>query len=126
MYEAIQKDLVVSCQSVDFGGIGVALAKKALAGKLGIEVNLSKIDISGDVERDDYLLFSESQSRFIVTVDPSKKEKFESVMRGLPCDLVGKVVNTNKITIRGLKGNVIVDEDLDKLNGSYRKRLRKY
>ena len=126
MYEAIQKDLVVSCQSVDFGGIGVALAKKALAGKLGIEVNLSKIDISGDVERDDYLLFSESQSRFIVTVDPSKKEKFESVMRGLPCDLVGKVVNTNKITIRGLKGNVIVDEDLDKLNGSYRKRLSKY
>ena len=73
---AIRAGLVASCHDCSDGGLGVALAETAFAGGLGLSVDLSRVPCSG-IYRDDYLLFSESQSRFIVTVSPDCRDRFE-------------------------------------------------
>ena len=61
--------LVASCHDCSDGGLGVALAETAFAGGLGLEIDLGAVPAEG-ITRNDALLFSESQSRFVVTVSP--------------------------------------------------------
>ena len=72
---AINEELVASAQGIGIGGLGVALAKTAMGGRLGMEVSLN--DLSEKPLRDDSTLYSESQGRFVVTVDPKNKKRFE-------------------------------------------------
>ena len=76
---AIARGLVSSALSVGRGGLGVALAKSAIAGQLGAKINLKKI--SGDARRADSILFSESQGRLLVSVRPDAVEAFEACMK---------------------------------------------
>ena len=106
--EAVDQELLASSFSIGFGGLAVALAKKAISGQLGLEIDLSAVPQSKDLEeisksRSDYLLFSESQTRFLVTVSPNNKEKFEK--------LFGKVSTTNNKTT-----NSKIDAPNDKTN----------
>ena len=74
---AVDSRLIASSISPELGGVGAALAKKAISGMLGMEIDLNKLPKSEDLDRNDFLLFSETQSRFIVTIDPKRKEEFE-------------------------------------------------
>ncbi len=47
-----------------------------------MEIDLGRVPATG-VDRDDLLLFSETQSRFIVTISPDKKKAFETAKKGL-------------------------------------------
>ncbi|PKL58846.1 MAG: phosphoribosylformylglycinamidine synthase, partial [Methanomicrobiales archaeon HGW-Methanomicrobiales-4] len=71
---AILHDLVASAFPVTHGGMAVALAKVAIAGRLGMDITLS------GAGRADYLLFSETLGRFVVTVATDKKRTFELTM----------------------------------------------
>ncbi|HPD82631.1 MAG: AIR synthase-related protein [Alphaproteobacteria bacterium] len=72
--DANKKQLCASAISVGFGGVGVALAKKAIASGLGLDITLS------DELRLDKMLYSESQGRIVVTIAPQDKDAFEKVM----------------------------------------------
>lgn len=85
---AISHDLVVSAFPVTHGGLGVALAKVAIAGRLGMDITLS------GAGRPDYLLFSETLGRFVVTIVPDKKRTFELAM-GSEAILIGRVGGKN-------------------------------
>ena len=61
LHSAMMEGLIASCHDCSDGGLGIALAESAFAGGFGMEVDLSKVPAEG-IERDDYLLFSESQS----------------------------------------------------------------
>jgi phosphoribosylformylglycinamidine synthase len=123
-YRAVQKDLIASAISVGRGGLGIALSKTAIAGMLGIDVSLK--NLSGNVSRNDYALFSESQGRIVVTINPKNKSRFENLMKGNAIKLVGKVSKNRKIVIKGLKENVIVNTTVEDALQSYRKTFRDY
>ncbi|MCL4387118.1 MAG: AIR synthase-related protein [Patescibacteria group bacterium] len=123
-YQAVQKRLIASAISVVSGGLGVALAKTAIAGGFGIEADLSKIKTG--VKRDDWLLFSESQSRILATVSPKNKEKFEKEMAGVPFYLIGKVRNDDQFVIKGLKGKEIINSKINNLEKAYKETLKNY
>lgn len=123
---AVQNNLIASAQSVTGGGLAIALIKKALAGKLGAEIDLSLVPRTKKIERDDFLLFSESQSRILVSIDPKKKGQFETMFDGLPYAEIGKVVNNEKILIKGLNGKEIVNCALNKLDQAYRKKFKDF
>lgn len=63
--ECIRRGFVTACHDCSKGGIGVALVEMALSGDKGASVDLAKIP-SNEMS-DDELLFSESNSRFILT-----------------------------------------------------------
>jgi phosphoribosylformylglycinamidine synthase subunit PurSL len=114
--EAIDQRLIASCLSPSLGGIAITLAKKAIAGQLGMKLDFGKAPF-----RADHILFSESQSRFIVTLNPKHQEEFEKIFANLPFALLGEVTSNNKFTIKGL-----IDTDIDTLNTHYRKTFKDY
>ena len=120
--KAIRRGLVRSCHDCSDGGLGVALAETAFAGGLGMRVDLRKVLRDG-VDRDDFLLFSESQSRFVVTVAKADQAKFERALRGTGARCVGAVTRKPELAITGLGGRVVVREPLADLKAAWQEPL---
>lgn len=78
LFQANQGRLLASAIHVDKGGLAVALAKSAIAGQTGIDVNFDTEKFTG-LSRADFALFSESKSRFVVSVNPKNKDQFEEL-----------------------------------------------
>lgn len=117
---AIRAELVASAHGIYRGGLGVHLALVAVAGELGLDVELAQVP-SEEVKRDDLLLYSESAGRFIVTVAPEHKTDFEELFKDLACDCVGRVTAKQKLTVRGLGGKVLFRVGLQQLKSAWKK-----
>jgi len=74
LYDAISHELVASAFPVGRGGLGIALAKVAVGGRLGMDIT-----IPSNV-RPDVFLFAETLGRFVVTVAPDHKRAFEQAL----------------------------------------------
>ncbi len=120
---AISEGLIVSCHDCSEGGLAVALAEMAFGGGLGIDVDLRGLPKSQDCVRIDTQLFSESNSRYIVEVEPDKYDAFVKLMLNLPVGQIGKVVTEEKLVIRDEKGKSIIDKDLDSLKKAWQSPL---
>jgi phosphoribosylformylglycinamidine synthase II len=126
MYDAlslsIREGTVASCHDCSDGGLGVALAETAFAGGFGMDINLSLVPSEG-ITRDDYLLFSESQSRFVVTVSTERREEFEKIMAGNIFAEVGRVTSGTTFRVLGMNGSEILSEDIDVLKKAWQEPL---
>ncbi len=116
--DAIYERLIDSAHDLSDGGLGVALAEKAFSGGFGMIVDLSAIPFFGE-KREDFILFSESAGRIVVTVPPKKREDFESLFRGLPCYLIGETINEPFLKIIGLSGKIIINENIYELKKAW-------
>jgi len=76
------------------------------------------------LKRDDFLLFSESNSRFLVEVAGGARERFETVMRGRVFAEIGRVTKSARLYVTGLAGDVVVDVSLSELMASWRRTPR--
>ncbi len=121
--KAMDKGLVASCHDCADGGLGVALAETAFSGGLGMVVDLMRVPAEG-MTRDDALLFSESQSRFVVTIRPEAKKAFEAIMKGTAFAEIGTVIPRDVFEVKGLNDTVIIREKLETLKGAWQKPLR--
>ena len=101
----------------------MALAETAFAGGLGIEIDLRRVPRS-DLERNDLLLFSESQSRFVVTIDPSKKEAFEALLEDVVYSEIGEVSEGDIFRVVGLAGKIVVEASIFDLKEAWQKPLK--
>lgn len=92
----IQGGLVASSQSVGRGGLAIALLKSAVGGQWGVEVTLPKGDAISQ-------LFSESQGRILVSIAPKNQKAFEAAVKGVVCQKLGTVSETDAIKIGATK-----------------------
>ena len=118
LYARASRDcLIASALAVGYGGLGVTLAKKAIAGQLGLDIDLSKLGL-----RADKTLFSESTGRIVVTVAPKNKKAFEKNFKGYEhCTYIGSVANSENLFIRN-----VLKLDINKLDEVYKAPLRDY
>lgn len=123
-YKAVQKDLIASSISIGRGGLAVALAKKAIGGQLGLSVSLQ--NLLGQVTRDDFALYSESQGRILVTIAKESKAAFEKAFAGNSFLKIGTVTKEPNLIVKGLQGTEIINLDLKKATDSYRKTFKDY
>jgi phosphoribosylformylglycinamidine synthase len=100
--------IVNSLTTPALGGLGIAFAKTAMAGRLGLKVALDKVPVSGKCTELEVLL-SESNSRFVATVAPEKKAEFEKLLSGIPFACVGEVTDSGKLEFSGKELNFAVD-----------------
>lgn len=77
--ELIHKKMISSADDLSLGGLAVALAKAAFPCFIGAE-----IQIQTQLKEEAYL-FSESQSRFIVSVDPGQEKKLLKTLNKKAC-----------------------------------------
>jgi phosphoribosylformylglycinamidine synthase II len=118
---AIDKGLLLSCHDLSEGGLGVAASEMAFSGDIGMELGLQQLN-SG--ERDDFLLFSESNSRFLVEISPAKQKSFEKLLRGVPLYRIGRTTNLKEFVVLSKDGDVLVTEQLDKLRNTWKEPLK--
>jgi phosphoribosylformylglycinamidine synthase subunit PurSL len=119
---AIAHGLVASCHDCSDGGLGVALAETAFAGGFGVDVDLRRVPSAGDL-RDDVTLFSESPSRFVVTVRAEQASAFESMLAGLPCAAVGHVTELGVFRVLGRSGMPIIETGIATLKSAWQRPL---
>jgi len=119
--ESIDRSVVESCHDLSDGGLGVSAAEMAFSGDLGLELDLG--EVIGGADRNDHLLFSESNGRFLVEVTPENKEKFESFAESIPCSKVGEVLKNNRFSVKGLNGEEIIDARLEDLRKTWKEGL---
>jgi phosphoribosylformylglycinamidine synthase II len=121
---AINKGLVKACHDLSEGGIGVAAAEMAFAGGLGMTVRLKNVTLGESIDRDDYILFSESNSRFLVEVDPKDKKAFEKALAGVKFAEIGRVTDDKKLVVYGRNGGIVLSEDIAGLKEAWQSPLR--
>ncbi len=111
LHQAIRSGLIKSCHDISDGGLAVSLAECCFSGGLGAIISLDALPRQ-DVHRDDAALFSESTSRFVISIAPEEKLEFEAALEGFPLAQIGKTVDNAKLEIKGLKGGAIVSADI--------------
>ncbi len=121
---AMGEGLVRACHDCSEGGIGVALAEMAFAGGLGATISLASVPLGEPVERDDFILFSESNSRFLVEVAPENRGEFEKIMSGNSLAVIGQVADSEELEIYGVDGRQVVAVSINKLKGAWQKPIR--
>jgi len=119
---AIDLGLMKACHDLSEGGLAVAAAETAFAGGYGMDLYLQKVPIK-NADRNDFILFSESNSRFLVEVSQKSKGEFEALMRGKVYAEIGKVTKTSRLCIYGLNGEIVVDASLTDLLASWKQTL---
>jgi phosphoribosylformylglycinamidine synthase len=87
-----------------------------------MEINLGKAPATG-VDRDDLLLFSETQSRFVITLSPDKKHAFEEVFGGVVYGRLGEVTSAAVLRVIGLSGKEIIRADIQDLKDAWKRPL---
>ena len=122
--QASEKGLVKACHDCSEGGIGVAAAEMAFAGGLGAAISLKSVPVSEKFTRDDFILFSESNSRFIVEVAAKDKEKFEKTLKDVSFANIGTTNDTGKFEVTGSNGKKLVSETIGDLKEAWQKPLR--
>jgi phosphoribosylformylglycinamidine synthase len=124
LHVAMRAELVRACHDCSEGGIAVAAAEMALAGRLGVELDLRRIPHTPDAAHDTALAFSESLGRFIVAVRETDAAAFEAQMAGLHCAAAGRVRSDDRFIVTGLAGTAVMDTRLDALGTAWRGHLR--
>jgi phosphoribosylformylglycinamidine synthase len=109
LYRAIHSRTVRSCHDLSEGGLAAAAAEMSFAGGLGVELDLECLATQSGIANDAVLLFSESNSRFLVEVPAGQWAQFADCFSGLPLIELGKVTSSTNLVIRGTGGQVIVD-----------------
>ncbi|MCX5668709.1 MAG: AIR synthase-related protein, partial [Candidatus Omnitrophica bacterium] len=122
--KATEKGLVKAMHDCSDGGLAVALAEMAFSGGLGMNVFLSEVPYQSSSKRNNFLLFSESNSRFVVEVEKTKQKEFEKLLKGVSFGLVGCLTKKPDFKIFGLDGKVCLDADIAELKESWRKPLK--
>ena len=75
------------------------------------------------VVRDEQILFSESNSRFLVEVPKLDAAKFERLLYGVTRSQIGRVTSTGRLVALGLGGKPVIDESIDDLRESWLRPL---
>ncbi len=90
--DVTEAELAHSLHTPASGGLGVGFAKKAIAGRLGMKVDLDKVPAADGLAPYE-VLFSESNSRFIMTVAPQDAAQVEALLADVPFARVGEVTD---------------------------------
>jgi phosphoribosylformylglycinamidine synthase len=91
-----------------------------MAGQLGMEVDLKAVP-AADALSDSAVLYSESAGRFIVTVDPEKKQAFEALFPGMKIGCIGRTTDAPRFRVKGRKGDWVMEEDIHELKEWWKK-----
>lgn len=120
LLEAIRAGFVQSAHDLSDGGLAVALAESCItggeSGKDGIGASVA---LTSSL-RPDHLLFSESQSRVLISVPAERAEEAIAHFRekGVPAERIGEV-GGSKLKVR-VNGRQVVETDVGRLGAIWR------
>ena len=122
LHAAIRAGLVRSASTPGKGGLALALARSAMAGSLGADVDFTGCARAESLD-DDLLLFAETNGRFVVTVADRDAEAFAQYFEGMAChrDWRGHGSRQELKIRRGERG--LIDTQVEALRGRFKEGL---
>ncbi len=122
IHEAIQNRWIRSCHDLCEGGLAVAAAEMAMAGGLGMKLNISNV-VPAELNNTQFL-FSESNTRFLVETDPVNAGEFEGLLNstGVPVCRLGTIREGNELVVTAADG-LVIQVDLDDVKAAWKKPL---
>jgi phosphoribosylformylglycinamidine synthase len=124
VHRAISGKLVRACHDCSEGGLAVALADMALAGRLGAQISLAMMPCKDQtLASDDWLLFAESNGRYLVEVAAEHVPAFEALLEGLPYACIGQVLAEPYMRVIGLQGTPLFSLAVDEIRHAWRGHL---
>ena len=125
---AHREGLIRSSHDLSDGGLAVALAEIAFGTGLGLDVDLAPVAESIAVfgapdapRRRLAALYSESPSRFVVTVKPERRARFEELLGGQALR-IGETTAEPRLRVADA-GRRLVDVPVAELERAWRKEL---
>ncbi|MFK7776959.1 MAG: phosphoribosylformylglycinamidine synthase subunit PurL [Gimesia sp.] len=122
LHSAIQNKLIRSCHDLSEGGLAVAAAEMAFAGGYGMNLDLTRLPEALELSTPG-LLFSESNTRFLIEVSPDKIKELESCFKDLPLVEIGSVVSSRELTVKGQASSTVINASLDELKSAWKSPL---
>ena len=122
--QATKQRIIRSCHDCSEGGLAIAASEMAFAGGYGMMLNLSAVVTGGSIHRNDTILFSESNTRFVVEVRSAHQKQFEILLKDIPWGLLGKVTSEPILKINGLNKKTIISENIYDLKEAWQLPLR--
>ena len=105
VHGTIANGFVRACHDLSEGGLAVAAAEMAFAGGLGMAIDLQQVPHDSESNNDAVLLFSESNSRFLVEVAADHIDAFVAAMDGIPNARIGEVTSGDRLSIKGTQSS---------------------
>ena len=122
LHAAMAAGHVAAAHDLSEGGLAVAAAEMALAGRLGATIDLAQVPCEGDLagcDPDALRLWSESCTRFLVEVAPEHSGAFEAALAGLPVARVGEVTAEPEFNVRSTGGSSLLTRSVDELTRAF-------
>lgn len=117
LHAAIHDGLVRAIHDLSEGGLAVATAEMALAGRLGLTIDLTSLHPDPRLA-----LFAETNGCLLVSVAPENTTEFETRFNDLPLLLLGEVSQDQRITIQH-KGSSIINLSIFMCISAYKSLL---
>jgi phosphoribosylformylglycinamidine synthase len=115
--KANELNLIESAHDISDGGLVVALAECVLGTDFGINVHMDSLEnLSLNTK-----LFAESHSRFVVSVNPENKEKFENIFKDRQFYL-GEITDNKKFEV-AQNSKTIIQLTISDLESNWRNGL---
>lgn len=106
---AIRAGVVQSAHDLSEGGLGVAVSESLFTNEqLGAEINITGNQVSA--------LFSETQSRFLLTVKKENQAEFEGLVTA---NLIGEVNNTATLKVKA-DNNTVLEASVNQLKDAWK------
>ncbi len=123
VHRAITSGCVRACHDLSEGGLAVAAAEMAFAADLGLQVALDTVPREAGLEDNGRILFSESQTRFLVEVAVGRAAEFEKLMADVPHAQVGEVTDSGRLVATGTGGKTVIDAACARMRNAWKAPL---
>jgi phosphoribosylformylglycinamidine synthase len=90
VHRALAARCALAAHDLSEGGLAAAATEMAIGGKLGVVVDVAKVPVASPL-RPEQVLFSESQSRFLLEVPPDRLDDLRANLGDVPFAVVGEV-----------------------------------
>ncbi len=114
LHAAMRQGWIQSCHDLSEGGLAIALAEMALAGRLGAQVAIAASDPT-------IALFSESNGRLLIEVTPEHALEVEQHFGLLPLTRLGTVTAAQQLVVT-CAGNPVIDLGIAQLVAAWQRQ----
>lgn len=123
---AIRAALVLAAHDLSDGGLGVAIAEMCMGGERGARIHLASIPTEKKIDRADYLLFSETQSRMLLEVAEANAAEFEKIMAGEVFAQVGETTNDQRLVFTDDGRRTVATASVDEIRAAWTQGLARF
>ncbi len=123
LHQSIRRRLVRACHDLSEGGLAVAATEMAMAGGLGMKIDIEQV-CQAPLSATE-VLFSESNTRFLVEVSGENADEFQAMLRDchVPVMRLGTIESSDQLVVTCGAEEVVLVASLSETKAAWKRPL---